>query len=340
MAENTYAKIYIKNKTGSALNLKKEDLSSGKYDDDPPAQIADGKEGYFKPQGRKDTATGAEGYVEYSDSHKAIFKIKFDIPYSANNSASITFVNSEDFSGGFTYGQYNSDYTKSRSTPKSGNPDLYFLIEYTSDADVKSNESNSFSQLLDLSEQAQRTSLSIEEATELSCQAYSKNEVTKLFSERVEVTAEDILTEKRMPLIDRVRFTLDSELLSPRTSVLIGVKLIEQSLPRLATNKTLQDLVTGYLSDVRDLINGSNAVNLDGAINQILTQRELLGECLEDYKRCCLFDALLSLVEVAPHSVAANVASQIRCSAQDDSKLWDQVVAEHFNYVKSVILSY
>ncbi|MDP2699908.1 aegerolysin family protein [Thalassospira sp.] len=336
MSESTYAKIHLKNETGGGLKLRDSQLSWGKYDTEPPTQIANNVEGYFKPQGAKSTATGTEGVVQYSDNQGAIFEIKWDIPYNKSNSASIIFTNSEKYGDGYTYGQYDSTYSNLCSTPKSGNPDLYFLIGYDSDAIMNRPVSDVSSHLAGLSDTAPRSSLDLEEATRLACHAYSRKQVSELFGTRTQVTMLDILTEKRMPTIDRVRFSLDTGLLSPHASVLSGIELISQSLTSFKLSNETKALVTNYLSAIKSQVSSGTGAGINDLSNQISEQRNLLGESLLEFKSCCLFDALLSLVEVAPIAVAANAASMLRDSVRDDDVLWQQMVSSQLEQLKTL----
>ncbi|HZV69031.1 MAG TPA: hypothetical protein VFG10_05780 [Saprospiraceae bacterium] len=84
------------------LILQSQDLSSGKWQSDPPNEIKVANAGdsikvTFKASGRACTATGVGGSVVYkgTDPDDTVYTLKFEIPYSEANSGNLT--------GGSTY---------------------------------------------------------------------------------------------------------------------------------------------------------------------------------------------------------------------------------------------
>lgn len=102
MAENrniTYNltfKIAANVTSPAKLVLQSCPLEWGKWGTEPPNQITatPGQQTTvsFKAMGAACSATGTQGYVEYkgTDAESTVFRLTFDIPYSAANSGNLT----------------------------------------------------------------------------------------------------------------------------------------------------------------------------------------------------------------------------------------------------------
>ncbi|HSQ97742.1 MAG TPA: hypothetical protein VLL98_03420 [Rickettsiales bacterium] len=78
MTEHASITCNIKNESGNKLTVFYEDLGQGKFEISP-TEIFDGEIGQFEASGRKGSATGTHGTVEYQAFDGTLFIIKFKI---------------------------------------------------------------------------------------------------------------------------------------------------------------------------------------------------------------------------------------------------------------------
>ncbi|HSQ97743.1 MAG TPA: aegerolysin family protein [Rickettsiales bacterium] len=132
MAENINITCNIKNGTGNKLTVFGSDLSWGKFQTNP-SEISKDSNGNFKASGRKDSASGTEGYVTYQAFDGTLFKINFDIKWGAEANSISWSVTTDAGKGNpshFDFYRTKSDYETPETSgdPGSSPVTVYFLI--------------------------------------------------------------------------------------------------------------------------------------------------------------------------------------------------------------------
>lgn len=344
MSESTYAKIYIKNNTGSTLNLLSDSyIEWGKYEDSPPSQIPNGNDptatdgvGYFRPCGRKGSATGTEGKVYYQDAMKAIFVISWDIPYSKDNTASITADFSQATQTNYLYRETNSEFDKTESPSTSGSPDLYFQIQFPEPVD-SADVNTDLSSLSMLSNDAPIQSIDPAGVINNSCDEYDDQRVAEIFNGRTTGTIRDVIEHSGVPVIDRLRFILECGLISERTSAILGADFIEQHLVDILSNSEHQTTVQTFLAKYRETIAGDGDEHITDVIEKMRAHRGVYSS-KNNKSQAYFYDAVFALIRVLPANIAANVASSLRNIHCSDKESFYQETLAQFEVLKKAVL--
>jgi len=73
-----------------SVSLQTMHLDWGKWGTNPPSSLTGPSSANWMAQGRLSSASGTEGYIVYTTSDNASFKLYFDVPYSGSNKAQFT----------------------------------------------------------------------------------------------------------------------------------------------------------------------------------------------------------------------------------------------------------
>ncbi|MEZ2219729.1 hypothetical protein [Rhizobium sp. RCC_161_2] len=265
MSENMQCHMNVKNTTSGILTLNSNNLSWGKWGNNPPTQIASGQTATFYAEGAKGSATGTQGSVVYYFSdNQTYLTINFDIPYTGANSGGLNMSGP----GMSNYSAQETDdgYVNVVSFPSSGSSvTAYFAIGLATSnaAVVEVDFSASIERRLNAKKAVELPWIDIVTAARsISCGAIPGPELVKIFNGKTKATALDVLTAApaNVNKADVVRFVGLANIVPSQTAFLVAVDFANDVVDVLKPNAEAYGVAVETIEELKKYPGGSSKI--------------------------------------------------------------------------------
>lgn len=342
MSENMQCNMNVRNNLTGILTLARADLPWGKWNGNPPSNIAAGATVSFGAQGAKGSATGTSGLVTYTmPDNLTTFTINFDIPYSGSNSGTLT-VNGGGAST-YTVAETDDSYSGTNvSFPTSGSaPTVYYVIG--SSAQWLEQSPGALTRALIAKVQAASSTVPVPlidiatVARASDCGEVSADLLVSLFNGKTSASCVDILNADPISVSDRVSFVSNRGLISPKNEFKAAVDFMEHAASAaLASDKILCDLAMATIKALRAL--GQAVVpppDIDTLANEMEDAKALMlaqRNARPLLTQVAALDGILACVYMAPGAALAQAGSCARDTASDTPRR-DAIAAWQLAYL-------